>query len=720
VPIGRPLPNIQVFVVGRTGHLAPPGARGEICIAGAGVGRGYVQDQELTASKFVRLPALGGRRVYHTADAGQVLPDGAIDCLGRLDDQVKLRGYRIEIGEIENRLSAHPGVEQGAVFVTRGDDGDELHATLVLSAPVHVDELRAHLGATLPGHMIPSRFLRAAALPRTASGKLDRKLLAAGDAGTALDVGSDYAAPATDVERMLVETWQAALNVPRVGIDDNYFSLGGDSIKAIQILSRLLRHNLQMEIRDLFRHRTIRSLAPFVVQVASAAAQASGPRADGPPALTAAQARFFAEHGVAPGQFHHAVLLDGRERLDPRVVGRAFAAVCDRHEALRLAFHPEPRAMAGGAPYPDVQLVTDLASTLPRMLAPFDLAAGRLHRIAIVRSNGRDRLLIVVHHLCVDGVSWRILIEDLGLALSAASAGKPPDLPAITDPPSAAARSMADYGRSEAARGQLRYWQDVEARAGVLVDPAGAPRARYRDRTTLARALDAGQTSALLVDANRAYSTTAEDLLLAALARALHARFGATATGVLLESHGRHPVVPGVDVSRTVGWFTSFYPFVLRLDPGRDLAFQVKSMKEAVRAVPDHGMAYGLLRYLGDAPLQLRPQVSFNYLGQMDAGDTAGPLRLSPESVDGGVDPDAWSLAELEVTAVAVAGQLRLMLAYNAKRFALPAMQALLETWHRELHAIVAHCRQRGQTELTPADLSYSQLTVDELEDLFK
>jgi amino acid adenylation domain-containing protein/non-ribosomal peptide synthase protein (TIGR01720 family) len=719
VPVGRPLQNMHVVVVGRTGHLAPRGARGEICIAGAGVGRGYVNDEALTSIKFVRLPSLGAIRVYRTGDAGRVLPDGAIDCLGRLDDQVKVRGFRIEIGEIEHQLSAHPGVREAAVFVARGDSGNELCAALALSLPVHVDELRAHLGETLPEYMLPTRVLRVPALPRTVSGKLDRKLLEASDAGTALEAGSDYAPPTSDVERTLVETWQAALGVPRVGIDDNYFSLGGDSIKAIQILSRLMRFNLRMEIRDLFRHRTVRSLAPYVVPVAPVAAKASGASTEGRAMLTAAQARFFAEHRVEPGRFHHAVLLDARERLDAAAVAQAYAAVRDHHEALRLVFGPEPRVMPAGAPHPHVPVVTEMAEALPRMLSAFDLAADPLHRIAIVRGNEHDRLLIVVHHLCIDGVSWRVLIEDLDTALKAVRAGKPVDLPPTTDSALEVARKMAEYGRSEAAVSQLAYWQDVEARAAALVHPAAAARGVYRNRTALTVALDEAATFAVLVAANRAYSTTPEDLLLAALARALHSRFGTVATGVLLESLGRDPVA-GMDASRTMGWFTSLNPFVLSLDPARDVGFQVKSAKEAIRAVPDRGMAYGQLRYLAGAPLQAQPQVSFNYLGQVDAADTTLALRLSPEPVDGGVSPDAQTLAELEVSAIAVGGQLRLMLAFNALRFTHADMQALLAAWRNELLAVSDHCCRQTRTELTPADLTYSALSVDELEDLFR
>ncbi len=715
VAVGRALPNVRVFVIDRTGHLAPRGARGEICIAGAGVGRGYVGDEALTAAKFVRLAALGGVRAFRTGDAGRMLPDGTLDCLGRYDDQVKVRGYRIEIGEIEHQLAQHPGVEQAAAFVVRGEDGNELHAALVLAAPVHVDELRAHLGEMLPEHMIPSRFVRVAALPRTESGKLDRRRLATQAAGEALEVGADYAAPASETERALAQAWEAALGVARVGIDDNYFSLGGDSIKAIQILSRLARQGLRMEMRDLFRHRTIRSLAPFVVRTQAQ----SAPAADGAPVLTAAQARFFAEHGAATGQFHHAVLFDSREPLEPALVARAFAAVRDRHEALRCTFAPAPRAASPGAPAPEVAEVRSLDAALPGLLAPFDLAAGPLHRLAIVRGTGGDRLLVVLHHLCVDGVSWRILVEDLGVALAAARAGATPRFAEAGDAALAVAAALARHGASDAARGELAYWREVEAQSAPLVAWGDEPCGRHADRASLDCVPGRAATEALMAESHRAYGTTVEDLLLTALARALHARFGATRTGVLLESHGRAPLA-GIDASRTVGWFTSLHPFVLALEPARDLAFQVQSMKEAVRAIPDGGRGYGLLRYRGGAALDARPQVSFNYLGRFDAGDETATLRPSAEAIEGGVDPAAPLLAELEASAIVLAGELRLMLAYNRRRFEGPAMGALMQAWREELGLVVQHCREQSGTRLTPADLSYSQLTVDELEGLFK
>lgn len=715
VPVGTALPNVAVFVVDRAGHLAPRGARGEICIAGRGVGRGYLNDEALTAARFVRLPALGGLRAYRTADSGRVLADGSIECLGRYDDQVKVRGYRIETGEIEHHLATHPDVEQVAVFVANGAQGAELHAALVLSAPVHVEALRAHLGETLPEHMIPSRFLRVAGLPRTDSGKLDRKRLAAEAAGQALEVGSDYAAPAGEIERALAETWQAVLGAPRVGVDDSYFSLGGDSIKAIQILSRLARQGLRMEIRDLFHHRTIRSLAPFITRAAAAAGTA--PRAAAAQ-LTAAQARFFAEHRVEPGRFHHAVLLDARGRLDAGSVARAFAAVRDRHEGLRLAFGREPRVLPAGAPHPFVATVTDLPAALPELLAPFDLAAGNLHRLAIARGGERDQLLVVVHHLCIDGVSWRILIEDLAAAMRAAE-GAAAEFMAATDTPFTVAAAVAEYGRSAAARAQLDYWREVESRCAPLVEAGDIPPARYRDRATIALELDETGTAELLTHANRAYGTSAEDLLLAAFARALHARFGVAAIGLTLESHGRHPLPPGVDASRTIGWFTSLYPFVLAIDPARDPGHQVKSVKEALRAVPDRGLAYGVLRYLGGAPLAALPQVSFNYLGQVDA-DPAAAFAMSPQAVEGGVHPDAACLAELEASALALAGRMHLALAFNAARFDLAAMRELLEAWRHEVAALVAFCVGRDGGELTPSDLTYARLSVDELENLFK
>jgi amino acid adenylation domain-containing protein/non-ribosomal peptide synthase protein (TIGR01720 family) len=704
VPIGRPLPNVRAVVLDSAGRVAPIGARGELWIGGAGVARGYLNQ---TSEKFAN-------GMYRTADAARWLPNGTLEYLGRLDDQVKVRGYRIELGEIEHHLTQHSAITHAAVIVQNG----ELHASIVLAAPVSVDKLRDHLARALPDHMIPARFFRRDELPRTSSGKLDRATLAAQGLGVALDVASTYVAPATPIEQRLAEIWQSVLAIPRIGVDDNYFSLGGDSIKAIQILSRMLRQNLRMELADLFRHRTIRGLAPHVIEVATRTPTAS---TSGGAPLSAAQARFFAEHTVEPERFHHAVVLESDQRLDIPALEAALTVIADHHDALRLTFrdglqHVMPRG-------PIVRVVT--ANTPAELLGGFDLAAGPLWRAGIVGK----RLVLVVHHLCIDAVSWSILLEDL----AAAYAGR--TLPPPTDAFTTWTTRMAKLD----VRDQTAYWTLVGTPASrrlsrrrlgaVPWEPerdapcsagqdAGAP-SRYRDQDRVTASLSTAETHTLLTEANRAYNTTAEDLLLATLGRAMHTVFDITNVAVLLEHHGRSHA-EGLDLSRTIGWFTTLYPIVLTTEPTRDIGFQIKATKEALRAVPQDGIGYGLLRYVHKAFPESppRPSISFNYLGTLGT-PTHSTFRFVNEPLDGHVSPDAETLAELEVSGMVIDGALQLTLAYDRQRFLSPTMDTLLAAWQRELRIAIEHCRQRP-VELTPADLSYAGLSVDELEDIFQ
>ena len=441
--------------------------------------------------------------------------------------------------------------------------------------------------------------------------------------------------------------------------------------------------------------------------------------------LMPAQARFFAEHTVDPGRFQHAVLLDAETRLDPAAVRHAFATLRDRHDSLRLTFAPPVQhAAARGGPPPDVVLcdlrgrddagsaLQDHAATLQ---ASFDLATGPLFRLAIVRLDERDRLLVVVHHLAIDVVSWRVLIEEL----EAIVRGKA--LPTLTD---SFLRCAVEIGRAAETDEVTREREDWDATdARVLQSDGDTERARYRDQERARATLSPEETAWLLTSVNQAYNTTTEDILLAALARALHAQMGRVETPLTLEHHGRDPRIAGLDASRTVGWFTSLFPFVLELDPARDLAFHIKATKEAVRAIPHRGMRYGLLRYgstgNGRTSRLPRPGVSFNYLGQIDRDAAGAAFRLAAEPIGGGVSPDAECLAAMEISGLIAGGRLQLAIAYNRVRFGAEAMQALATAWCTEIAAAIEHCRHRTATELTPADLTYSGLSVDELEDMF-
>lgn len=744
--IGHPLANVQVVVLDNMGHLADAGISGEICILGPGVGRGYLNDPALTAQKFVHCPFAPQELMYRTADAGRWLPDGSLEFLGRLDSQVKVRGYRIELEEIEHHLRQHPSIARAAVAVQRSAGREEIHAYIVSPSHLTVEELRIHLGRTLPDYMIPARFLQVEDLPRTLSGKLDRNALVHLESEVSLDLGSDYLPPANLVERRLAEVWQDVLGHERVGVNDNYFALGGDSIKAIQLLSRLLRHQLKFAIRDLFRYPTIRSLAPHVVDVTHARMREQDVQhADCP--LTAIQAQFFAEHTVEPHRFNHAVLLRARNRLDVDAVRQVFTSLWNLHDSLRLTFHQlstegkerskswMQRVTAVGEEKREVEVVDlrtslgalkDMEQHAATLQGSFDLSTGPLLKFVIFRMAEVDRLLILAHHLCLDGVSWRILFEDFIEAYTCALAGQSIQLVRPSDSYTSWAAALSRYSRSTELFAEIPYWRDLERLALTLTsDEERTGAAYYRDLDRISATFSKAETAALLTEVNRAYNTTPEDILLTSLARTLHAWRGCSQTVISLEGHGREDILPGVDVSHTVGWFTSMYPFLLAIDPERNLGYQIKSIKECLRSIPNKGVGYGILRYLTPPDMAERPhftvqpRLRFNYLGQIDGALDAGLFQFEQALLGEAVSPDALCPVDLDVSGMIVDDRLELTVAYNKIHFAEKALLSFLNEFQRQVRLVISHCQDQKHTELTPTDLSYSKISIDELEDIF-
>jgi non-ribosomal peptide synthase protein (TIGR01720 family) len=482
-----------------------------------------------------------------------------------------------------------------------------------------------------------------------------------------------------------------------------------------------------VEIRDLFRYRTVRGVAPHIREVNRHAAGAAGRTSA---SLSAAQARFLAEHLVEPGRFHHSLVLSSDDRIDPQAIAHAFAVLRDHHPSLRLSVSAgRQHVRPAGGPLPgvavhDLRGNSDAAGEFHALArsaqSAFDLQTDTLWRVAVFRMDAGDRLLIVVHHLCIDGVSWGTLLDDLATAYAQVCAGQPVALPPATDSFLDWSQASADLSSTPQIQSQAAYWRAVEEQiAGVRTPVRDGEAARYRDQVVLASAMSIEHTAALVSEVNRAYNTTAEDVLLAAFARAAWQCFDETRTAVTMEHHGRDGV-GDLDLSRTMGWFTSLYPLVLTIDPSHDIGSQIKATKEAIRAVPDRGRGYGLLRYVAAPPVHLtaRPAFSFNYLGDVDR--RIGSFNLVAEELDGHVNTDAACLAEIELSAMIVARQLRLRIAYNQRRVDASVMEAFLAGWQSAVTDAIEHCRARRHTELTPADLSYSQVTVDELEDMFR
>ncbi|HKH46949.1 MAG TPA: amino acid adenylation domain-containing protein [Thermoanaerobaculia bacterium] len=749
VPIGRPLPNVQVHLVDRFLEPVPFGMEGEIFIGGAGLAIGYRRRPDLTAERFLPDPwsARPGARLYRTGDLGRRRPGGEVDYLGRADHQVKLRGYRIELEEIEQALLQHAAIRQVVVDVREDGAGRKrLVAWLVPAggdpAP---DELRSFLAERLPDYMIPASYVTVASLPRLPNGKLDRRSLPNPKTIEAHS-GTVAEAPRSPVEARLTTIWGELLGRPQVGIHDNFFELGGDSILSIQVVSRARQHGIHLTSRQLFLHQTIAALAAEATSAGGSVLEEQG-EVTGDVPLTPIQSLFFERDLADPHHFNQSLLLEVAEPLDPLRLDLLVAALMRHHDALRLRFErgaqgwrqidAPPSAEAVGCAWIDLSALPEgvrrgaIERACSQAQASLDLARGPLARIICfgLGSSQPARLLLVIHHLAVDGVSWRILLEDLQAGHEQLRNGEPLRFPPKTTSFQRWAGQLTGHARSAALCAELADW--LSALEGPVeplpVDfPEGLSAATGATLEAHEETLTSEETRRLLEEVPRVYRTEINDVLLAALAAAFGQWTGVPRVLVDLEGHGREPLFDDVDVSRTIGWFTTVFPVRLDLSSARGPEEELKKTKERLRAVPNHGIGYGLLRFLSGEPeiaRQLRelprPEVSFNYLGRFDQVlPEASPYRLAAES--GGAERSARQAVRhlLDVTGLVAGGQLHMRWTYSRKAFRGVTVEQRARDFSSALRRLIEHCRSPHAGTVRVEDFPLARLDQETLERL--
>jgi amino acid adenylation domain-containing protein/FkbH-like protein/non-ribosomal peptide synthase protein (TIGR01720 family) len=745
-PIGRPIANSQAYVLDRAMAPVPIGVPGELYLGGDGLARGYPGRPDLSAERFVVHPHSNepGSRLYRTGDLARYRPDGRLEYLGRLDHQVKVHGFRIELGEIEAVLEGHPGVRQ-AVVLARKDRPDEtrLVAYLVPAAhqQLHTEELRHWLGITVPQYMVPSAFVLLDALPLTPNGKLDRRALPAPDADRP-DLTSGYVAPRTATEALLAGIWGQVLGRTQVGVQDNFFALGGDSILSIQVIARASQAGMQLTVRQFFEQQTIAGQA--AVAVPATPLQAEQGLVRGVVPLTPIEQWFFAQDLPAPHHFNQALLLQLAELRRPALLKPALQHLLQHHDALRLRFGRGPEGWEQALAAPQAQpifQVLDLErlsaeqqraaieqqATLAQ--ASLDLAQGPLLRAVFFALGGGqpDRLLLVAHHLVIDGVSWRILLEDLYRIYAQLEQGASVTLPAKTSSFQAWARRLHEYAHAAELLDERSYWLDP-CRAEVAPLPVDYPGGEntVASARTLSFSLSMVETQQLLQDVPHAFHTQINDVLITALAQALTKWMQAAQVLVDLEGHGRGELFPELDFSRTVGWFTSLCPVLLDLQDCTDPLAALKAVKEQLRAIPRRGIGYGVLRYLrGDAGLTQAlaslpaPELSFNYLGQFDQLlPVEAGIELAPESSGPAQGPDGRRSHLLAIDIVVSGGQLRLNWQYSANCHAQATIEQQALTFLAALRTLIARCTVPGVGGYTPSDFPLARLTQSQLDRL--
>ncbi|QXJ23365.1 amino acid adenylation domain-containing protein [Actinomadura graeca] len=769
--IGRPIPNARVYVLDPFLRPVPVGVAGELYVAGAGLARGYLGRAGLTGARFVACPFGGpGERMYRTGDLVRWNSGGELEFIGRADTQVKLRGYRIEPGEIEAALAAHPRVAQ-AVVVVREAAGTEGARRLVgyvvpvglletggseglgdgdfdLSSGVSAGELRGFLSGRLPEFMVPSAFVVLDRLPMTPNGKVDRAALPDPEF-----TGETYRAPRDHVERVLAGVFAEVMGLERVGVDDDFFATGGDSIQSIQVVSRARAHGVEISPREVFEHRTVAKLAEAVRGRSGAGAvleEFEGGGTGTMPLLPVA--RWFREQVPGRGgpggfdRFSQSMVVELPDGIGHDGLTATLGAVLDHHDLLRSRLVADGGSLEVGAPGS-----IDAAGLLRRVecdgrwderwrglaVSELDAAGRRLDPSAGVvaqfvwfaAERGPGRLLIVLHHLVVDGVSWRILLPDLAAAWERIAAGEAPALPPVGTSMRRWSHALAEEAANPARVAELPVWRSVlDGPDPLLGSRALDPAADVMSTVdTVWLRLPAPLTEAVVTAVPAASGGGVNDGLLAGLALAVaewRRRRGVHGSSVLLrvEGHGREEqVVPGADVSRTLGWFTSVFPVRLdiggidaedALDGGRAAGEAVARVAEQVAALPDKGIGFGLLRYLNpETAAELEPyptgQIAFNYLGRFSAADMPEDLRGTgwTEAADAAellAEPDAGipALAVLDVNAYVSDGddgpRLSARVAFPTGVLSRGEVEELVGLWSDALEGLARHAAEHG------------------------
>ncbi|OBK67251.1 non-ribosomal peptide synthetase [Mycobacterium colombiense] len=737
VPIGSPIAGAAMFVLDKWLQPVPAGVVGELYLAGRGVGHGYVRRPGLTASRFVANPFGGpGARMYRTGDLVCWGPDGQLQYLGRADEQVKIRGYRIELGEIQAVLAGLDGVDQAAVIAREDRPGDK-RLVGYITGTADPAALRAALADKLPPYMVPTAVMVLDTLPLTGNGKLDKRALPSPEYAA-----SEYRAPADAIEEILADIYAQVLGVERVGVDDSFFDLGGDSILSMQVVSRARNAGVICRPRDIFVEQTVARLAR-VSEVAADGEFGAADEGIGPVVATPIM-RWLQTIDGPIDEFNQTMVLAAPDGVGEADVAAVLQALLDRHPMLRLRVLDDGAGgwsleapEVGSVQADDCLRVVDTLSdaALIEARGRLNVADGAL--VSAVWASATSQLALVIHHLAVDGVSWRTLIEDINIAWAQLHNAQPVALPVPGTSFARWSSLLADYAQSPEVTAQADAWRQVAATPAAL--PAVQAEDTYATAGQLTASLDVDTTRLLLGEVPAAFHAGVQDILLIAFGLAFTEFLGeATPIGIDIEGHGRHEeVVSRVDLSRTVGWFTTKYPAALKINGTLNwsqvvageaaLGAVIKDAKEQLRALPD-GLTYGLLRYLNtevdlDGP---DPLIGFNYLGRLAAGAD--------------LSEDLWPVSEDSLSSAAVATAVAMPLAHTVElnagtmdteagpnlhanwRWAPSALtdeqvNRLSQLWFEALTGICAHVRAGGGG-LTPSDIAPARLDQQQIDEL--
>ncbi|MFJ7187066.1 condensation domain-containing protein [Lysinibacillus xylanilyticus] len=736
VPVGKPIQNTNIYILDEFNNLLPIGVPGHICVSGIGVGRGYLNNDGLTKEKFVLDPfATDDKRMYKTGDLGRWLNDGNIEFLGRIDNQIKIRGYRIEIEEIENKIRKHENVKEVVVIDLENNQGEKHICAYVVSFnDLKEKDLKSYLEERLPSYMVPSYIFNIQSIPTTINGKIDKKSLP----NPFNYKSSSFFPPKTYEEKLLADIWEKVLMTnEKVGIKDNYFELGGDSIKAIQISANLQKSKYKLEIQDIFNNPTIEELG---VRLRPLEQKIDQGEVTGVLDMTPIQLDFFGRVDGDINLYNQSILLLNRKGFNKDILEDSFTRLVEHHDALRMKFKKNgevieqfnegvnkariniPEFNLIGAEYLEKQIV-DISKKIQKTINIYE---GELVKLGLFKTSIGDYLLISIHHLVVDGYSWRIILEDLFNLYEQLENNLEPILPEKTHSYMSWSNELVEYSKSEKALKEIDFWNGIE-NSKVPTLPVDRPITEnlVKDQGEVSTTLGTEYTESLMYKVPSAYNTEINDVLIASLLLSIKEWTNQNQIKINMEGHGRENIIDEMNISRTVGWFTSVFPMLFNLSEAANIASLIKETKETIRRVPNKGIGYGILKFLSSNN-QLNKEkskdiaeIGFNYLGEVN-NQIDGLIELCDINLE--VTEDSMINREFGITinAVVHSNNLKISIEYNKLQYDEETINNLLSNYKQNLISLINHCLNQEESQFTVSDFSDEDLSEESIEAFFE
>jgi len=731
VPIGVPAANVQVYILDNDLNPVPQGTVGELYISGDGVARGYLNRAQLTEERFIMNPFIEGKRMYKSGDLAKFNSRNKIEYAGRVDHQVKIRGYRIELGEIEKYLVSNERIIDGAVLDFTTSAGDKyLCAFVVAEKDLKVNEVKEYLMESLPEYMIPQRFVIMERMPLTPNGKVDRDQLEEPVFEDVLD--SVYVGGRNEKEKALEKAISYVLGLNCVSVKNNFYHLGGDSIKAIQVSSKVKDSGFKITVKDILSHPIIEEMA-LHLEVVEKMTFNKAP-SEGSIKRTPIVSWFIDQNLKKSDHYHQSIVLEINQEIETKRFEKVLNELFRSHDSLRMNYSKKNENLvytenhlspANFVEEYDLSELSDIGkeNEMNRIgeifKSSFDITEGRLLKACIFNmGSNKKRIMLVAHHLIVDGVSWRILIEDINILLDQSLRNEKLELDITTHSYQEWAEKLELYAK-EIVEEEEEYWKRM-----LDFNPDFPMEHDFGDDTvlnseTISLELNEADTSKLMTEANSIYKTEANDLLIASLIRTIKNHTGCRDVAIELEHHGREELFSDLDISRTIGWFTSMYPFAMRLESD-EIGAEIKEIKERLREIPRNGIGFGILRYLsGRLPKTDSKYVRFNFLGEFEAQRDNEVLKLIDAQYGGDCSEMNKLTSLLDINCYIIEGKLKFNLTFSKNKFSEKGIEDFAHMLMENLKELVHHCCSKTGVEFTPSDFETIEFSQDDLDQLF-